>query len=271
MQESTISRRIRDLEDEIGVALFVRNHGGVRLTQAGQRFLVRARRALVQIGHATTDAATIGRGEMGTVRIGIFSSLASGFLADLLRGFAAKNPTVRTELIEGAPSAHISAVQRHHLDIAFLTGTPAAEGCDVAHLWDERVFVVLPGNDALARKREIGWDDLRHRQFIVSEADPGPEIHDYLMKHLTELGRHPMIERHGVGRDNLMNLVAFGHGLTLTSQATIAARFPGIVYRRLRQEVLPFSAIWSPQNDNPPLRRLLSLAKAMAGQGRSER
>jgi DNA-binding transcriptional LysR family regulator len=75
-----------------------------------------------QIGHAAIDAVSFGRGETGTVRIGIFSSLASGFLSDLLRAYVAANPTVRADLIEGCPSAHMAAIQRHHLDVAFLTG-----------------------------------------------------------------------------------------------------------------------------------------------------
>ncbi|WP_448116994.1 LysR substrate-binding domain-containing protein [Mesorhizobium amorphae] len=264
VQEFAISRRIRDLEDEIGAALFVRHHGGVHLTQAGERFVIRARRALNQIGHAAIDAGSFGRGETGVVRIGIFSSLASGFLSDLLRAYVGANPEVRPDLIEGAPTDHIASVQRHRLDIAFLTGQPIADGCDLAHLWNERVYVALPSDHELARKREIAWGNLRDRHFIVSETDPGPEIHDYLVKHLADLGHHPSVERHGVGRDNLMHLVAIRQSLTLTSEATTAARFPGVVYRPLSEEILPFCAIWSPQNDNPALRRLLSLARTMS-------
>ncbi|RVO59196.1 LysR family transcriptional regulator [Sinorhizobium meliloti] len=264
IQESAISRRIRDLEDEIGAALFIRHHGGVHLTHAGERFLVRARRALNQIGHAAIDAGSCGRGEAGVVRIGIFSSLASGFLSDLLRTYVGANPGVRPDLIEGGPAGHIISVQRHHLDIAFLTGQPVADGCDVAHLWDERVYVALPSDHELASRAEILWADLADRHFIISETDPGPEIHDYLIKHLADLGRHPSVERHRVGRDNLMHLVAMGQGLTLTSEATTATGFPGVVYRTLSEEILPFCAIWSPQNDNPAMRRLLSLARTMS-------
>ncbi|MDI4654990.1 LysR family transcriptional regulator [Xanthobacter autotrophicus] len=268
IHESAVSRRIRDLEDEIGASLFIRHHGGVCLTYAGQRFVSRARKAINLIGYAKKDAGVIGRGEDGVVRIGLFSSLASGFLTELLRAYMAANPGVRPDLVEDGPSEHIAAVQRHQTDVAFLTGEPIADGCDRTHLWNERVYVTLPSDHELAPSDEISWADLRDRHFIVSEADPGPEIHDYLVKHLADLGHHPSVERHGVGRDNLMHLVAIGRGLTLTSEATTAACFPGVVYRPLAGEILPFSAIWSPQNDNPALRRLLSLARVMSKRGK---
>lgn len=155
IQESAVSRRIRDLEDEIGASLFIRHHSGVQLTQAGQRFLTGARKALSQIGHAAVDAAAFGRGETGMVRIGIFTSLASGFLADLLRTYVSTNPSIRPDLVEGGPSAHIAAVQRHDIDVAFLTGKPIAEGCDMTHLWNERVLVALPSDHVLTSRPEV--------------------------------------------------------------------------------------------------------------------
>lgn len=264
VHESAISRRVRDLEDEIGAALFVRHHGGVQLTHAGNQFLVRARKALRHIGHAAMDAGSHGRGEAGAVRIGIFSSLASGFLADLLRSFIAAHPAIRPDLVEGGPSTHINAIQRLELDVAFLTGEPSAEGCDVAQLWTERVYVAVPLGDELSKMAVISWAALYERHFIISDTDPGPEIHDYLIKHLADLGRHPSIESHRVGRDNLMHLVALGRGLTLTSEATIATRFPGVVYRPLSDDLLTFCAVWSQRNDNTALRRLLSLAKSLS-------
>lgn len=263
IQGSAISRRIRDLEDELGVALFNRHNGGVHLTHAGRRFVVRARRAITEIDHAAMDARAFGRGQTGIVRIGIFSSLASGFLADLIRAYLVEHPKVRPDFVEGGPIEHVAAIQRYQMDIAFLTGEPIAEDCDWEHLWDERVYVALPEAHALAAKAEIVWTDLRDKNFIVSEFDPGPEIYDFLVKHLAELGRHPSVERHGVGRDNLMHLVAMGGGLTLTSEATTATPFPNVVYRPVTGEALPFCAVWSPHNDNPALRRLLSCARMM--------
>lgn len=259
-----VSRRIRDLEDDIGAALFIRAHCGVRLTVAGERFIRRARRALNQLTHATLDAGTVGRGQAGIVRIGLMSSMASGFIAKLLDAFGTDHAEVRIDYIEGDASEHVPAIQQHRLDIAFLTGTPSAEGCDVSHLWNERVYVVMSTRHELAGREEISWSDLRNQEFTVSEAQSGSEIRDYLVKHLAELGHSPPIQRHAVYRDTLMQIVASGKCLTLTSEATIATQFPGIVYRPLAEEILPFCAVWSPRNDNPAFRRLLSLAKVIS-------
>ncbi|WP_118137611.1 LysR family transcriptional regulator [Oceanicella sp. SM1341] len=264
MQESAVSRRLRDLEDMLGASLFQRRTTGVLLTVAGQRFLVRARTALKSVHQGANEVAGIGRSEEGQIKIGIFSSLASGFLHELLNSYDRAHAGVSIDLINGNPAEHVAAVRQLRLDVAFITGTAAWRGCDTMHLWSERVFLVLPLQHTLAQLDEIEWTDVSGERFIISDSAPGPEIHDFLMQRLAELGRHPEIEAQSVGRDNLMTLVAIGRGLTLTSEATTAAQFPGVVYRPIQGEVLPFSAVWSPHNDNPASRRLISMARQMA-------
>lgn len=264
--ESSISRRIRDLEDELGASLFVRYAGGVRLTVAGQEFLRNARHALRQIDIGMTKVAAVGRAEQGLVKVGIFSSLASGFLFDLLRAFGALHPKVQVDIIDGNPPEHVAAVRQLFLDVAFITGTAAWDGCEAEQMWCEKVFVVLPDDHALTDKPELQWADLASERFIVSDVAPGQEIHDYLVAHLAGLGRRLDIQSQQVGRDNILSLVALGRGLTLPSEATTAAQFPGITYRELTGEILPFSMVWSAQNDNPACRRLLSLARTASRQ-----
>lgn len=72
------------------------------------------------------------------------------------------------------------------------------------------------------------------------------------------------LPRAQVDRHNLLSLVGIGSGLTLTSEATIATRLPDVCYRPIKDEVPPFSAVWSPKNDNPALSRILSLARRMS-------
>ena len=247
INESSVSRQIRDLEDELGASLFIRHSGGVRLTVAGQEFLRSARHALRQIDIGVTKVAAVGRADQGLLKVGIFSSLASGFLFDLLRKFGRHHPTVQIDLMDGNPAEHVAAVRKLDLDIAFITGTARWDGCETEHLWCERVFVVLPTDHPLAAKAQLGWPDLTGERFIVSDVAPGQEIHDYLVAHLAGLGHHPDIHSQHVGRDNILSLVALGRGLTLTSEATTGAQFPGIIYREIADEILPFSMVWSAQ------------------------
>src|SRR5947207_6682863 len=74
VRQSAVSRRVRELEDELGVSIFERHHAGVRVTNAGIRFLQEAREALLQFDHAVETAAAAGSGTVGRLSIGRLSS-----------------------------------------------------------------------------------------------------------------------------------------------------------------------------------------------------
>lgn len=268
VQESSISRRIRDLEDHLGASLFQRHNGGVLLTLAGQCFLHQARTAMQHLGEGAKEVGAIGRSENGYIRVGL-SSLASDFLCGLLQTYDAERKGVCIDFIDGRPGDHIAAVRLHRLDIAFVAGTAKHAGCETIHLWSEQVFAVLPIRHPLAGCPSLTWTDLVGETFIVGEQAPEREVHDFLIENLHDGGRHPEVHRHNIGRDNLLSLVAIGRGLALTSEATTSTSFPSVVYRPIEGKSLPFSAVWSPKNDNPALRRLLSMARARSRTMRS--
>lgn len=153
----------------------------------------RARQILRNVDDGAEDIAAIGRSESGFVRIGIFSSIASGFLAELLRAYHRAHPRVQVELIDGNPSEHVAAIRQFSLDVAFLTGTRLWSDCDTSYFWSERVFAVLPEDHSLAARDEVDWTDLVDETFIVNDVAPGREIHDYLVQRLAGLGQHPRL------------------------------------------------------------------------------
>lgn len=264
IRESTISRAIRDLEDALGASLFQRHAGGICLTFAGTRFLRRTRLALRQISDGIKEVAAVGRCDTGHIKIGMFSSLSSGFLSELLRAFHQDHADVQIDLIHGNPAEHVAAIRRLDIDIAFITGTREWSDCETEVLWSERVFAVLPEKHHLSCMGALRWSDLADEKFIVSEKAPGPEIWDYLIQRLADFGYHPEIHPQQVDRHNILALVAGELGVTLTSEATTATLTPGIAYRPIVDESLPFSAVWSSRNDNPALRRLLSMARTLS-------
>ena len=266
VRQSAVSRRIRSLEDTLGVSLFERHHGGVRVTDAGARFFDRARHVLVQLDHAVKTAEAAGRGENGYLRIGILSSMAGGFLRALIRTFRDRHPDVVLQISEIPSREHTALIRKRQLDVAFVMGAPTVPSCEVLPLWTERLFVILPRGHALCSRKEVEWEALRDERCILRQSDPGPAFQDYVINRLADLGHRPNVQRFDVGREASMHLVALGMGVSLTSEATIANSFPEVEFRPLagNTDVVSFSGIWSPKNDNPALRRFLSLARVLA-------
>jgi len=264
--QSAVSRRVRALEDVLGVSLFERHRSGVRITCAGARFFEHARDALRQLDDAVKTAGAAGRGVIGRLDIGILSSMAAGFLREVIRAYHARHADVAMNILEGASPEQVALVRKSQLDVAFILGAPDLPDCDVTQLWTEHIFVALPQGHILCESDEITWDSLRHEDVILCQSELGRAIHDQLIKRFAQLGYSPRVRRLDVGRETLMHLVALGLGVSFTSEATVATQFPEVVFRPVAGDAatIPFSAVSLPNNDNPAFRRFLSLARVMA-------
>ena len=144
VRQSAVSRRVRELEDELGVSLFERHHAGVRITNAGVRFLQEARAALLQLDQAVKTATAAGSGTIGRISIGILSSIGTGYLRDLIEVYRSRHPEVGIQVLESASADNVAAVRKRQLDVAFIMDATDASGCETLPLWTERIFVVLP-------------------------------------------------------------------------------------------------------------------------------
>jgi hypothetical protein len=98
----------------------------------------------------------------------------------------------------------------------------------------------------------------------VTAGAGGPEIEDYIVRQLSGPGFRPAIAVHQVGRENLLNLVARGFGITLTTASTLGTTYPGVAFRPIESDAnyVDSSAVWLASNQNPALRRLLELTQS---------
>jgi DNA-binding transcriptional LysR family regulator len=270
IRQSSLSRRVRTLEDELGVSIFERHRRGVTVTDAGARFLRQAQDALVHLDQATKIAGAAGQGAAGQLSVGIRSSIATGFLRELIQMYSARHHDVAIRFVEGASTEQISLIRKRQLDVAFVADTSEAADCDVAPLWCERLFVALPDNHPLGDLKTVEWQALRKEHFIFRQSKWGSALCERVIKHLSDRGHTPKVQKVDVGRETVMHLVAMGRGVSLTSEATIVTSFPGVAFRPISggDTTLQFSAVWWPGNDNPALRRLLSLARVLAREKR---
>jgi DNA-binding transcriptional LysR family regulator len=268
-----VSRRVRAIEDALGVSLFERTNRGLKMTDPGARFIREIREILRSLELASRAAAEAGEGETGRLRIGIQPSIGAGFLRELIRTYAARHPAVMIEPREGVPPGdHVALVRQKELDVAFVVDSTEAAGCDITALWNERLFVALPNGHVLAKGTLVDWRELRHEHFIMREANSEAALCERVVQHLADAGHSPAIEKLDVGQETIMHLVGIRQGVSITTESTLATRYPDVIFRPIGggDEVIGFKAVWLAGNDNPALRRFLSLAKSRAKQNRRE-
>ena len=142
--QSSVSARIKALEETLGILLFERRHRGVRLTEAGRRFVAEVATGIDHLDHAIRTAGAISSGATGQLAIGLISSIAGGFLADLRASFRAEHPDVEQIVTEGPSAQTVALVRDGKLDVALVLDPVDAPDCHSRLLWSEPYLIALP-------------------------------------------------------------------------------------------------------------------------------
>src|ERR1700730_15337419 len=183
--QSVLSRKVRTLEANLGVESFVRHQAGVRLTTAGARFFEGMREVIYQAENSARNARAAERGVAGRLKIGFLSSIAGGFLRQLLQRHLLEHPNVTIQVFESSPTEHLAQVRSGRLDVAFIIDPTDISDCEALQLWNERLYVVLPSSHSLSRRKQVPWSALRSEQFILREAERGPILCGRVLENLS--------------------------------------------------------------------------------------
>lgn len=117
--QPALTRAIAELEASLGVKLFERLPRGVRATPDGERFLVRARKLIVDMDDLIADTRTDGRGIQGRLRIGAAPAANLVPAQPSVAQLAQENPTLNIETIEGSAQTLCPRLLRGELDLVF--------------------------------------------------------------------------------------------------------------------------------------------------------
>nr|WP_313533810.1 LysR family transcriptional regulator [Brucella anthropi] len=266
VRQPIVSKRIKEVEDELGVPLFDRSSSGARLTPTGEEFIVGARRIVEDVQRLTERARASGAGKLGRVVVGFYKSLSSGRLRLALHEFRQSHPAIEVEPIEASYLELRAGVLAGAIDAAVILGdTGRFNVLNSVTLWSEELLVALPENHPLAEMPVIYWPELKGERFLISYHDPGPDIRNILLRHLAAPSDHPEIVTRRLSLESILSEVGSGQGISLQCDSVSSMAGLGVVYRPVHDGSgstrLGYVACWRPDNTNPVLKTFLDALK----------
>lgn len=168
-----VTMQVKDLEAQIGLALFERSGRQVSLTTPGEYMLVYARKLLATLKDAEDAAARLKQVEAGTLAIGMVST-AKYFVPRLLADFRSEHANVEIRLAEGNREKLVRMLQANEVDIAVM-GRPPREVATRAEPFaaHPHVFVAAADHPLVGRAGHLSIETLRPLSFIVREEGSG--------------------------------------------------------------------------------------------------
>ncbi|MDE2150591.1 MAG: LysR family transcriptional regulator [Gammaproteobacteria bacterium] len=236
ISQPPLSQQIRDLERELGVPLFERGRGGVRLTSAGRLFDRQARAMLAQAERAVAEARRVGRGQAGRLEIGFTGSLPfTDVFARGLQRFRQRYAGVELHLQEMGSVEQIEALAASRLDLGLLRidSRHLPVGLAGEALSEEPLMAALPRVHPLARRTAVSLRHLADEPWLAF----APSVPGGLPTQIEQLTRAagfaPNIVQRVHEMPTMIGLVAAGVGIALVAASMRRIRLPGVVFRPL--------------------------------------
>ncbi|MFJ3147176.1 LysR family transcriptional regulator [Streptomyces halstedii] len=223
--QSTLSRAMVRLEQDLGVSLFARRGRTVSLTPAARTFLGSAERALAEVEKAADSVRADADPTAGKVAFGFLHTMGSETVPSLIRAFRADHPRVRFQLVQNYGEAMIERLRAGGLDLCLTSPVPDAPDLVARRLDEQRLRLVVPEDHRLAGRRRVRLAEAADETFVTLE--PGYGLRRITDDLCTEAGFTPRVAFEGEEAETLRGLVAAGLGVALLPPPAVAR--PGVV------------------------------------------
>lgn len=267
--QPSLSRQIRDLEDQVGVELFSRSARGVELTAAGKAFLDHARLALAQVDAAAEAARRAALPARKVFALGFLTGQEMTWLPRAMNVLREELPNVDVTVSSYYSPDVADALARGKLDLGFLRAEP---GFDLEYrvVNRERLVVLMPSDHRLAAKAAIRPQDIAGEPFVMA-SNKARVLHEVIVGYL-RAHRVEVSTEHDV--DNLamaMSLVASTRGLALMPEYANNLLPWSVVSRPLEGEAPTVDLVvgYHRANTSPTLQLFLSRLDELASEPQS--
>jgi DNA-binding transcriptional LysR family regulator len=179
ISQPPLSQQIRQLEEELGVQLFVRTKREVRLTEAGKRVVNEAHLVLAKVDQFSKLAAQAGEGEIGYLSVGVPSGV-NEILVETLRRLAVRYPGVRIELQFMTTGAQVEALREGQISVGFLNLPLQEPTLEFETIKREPLWLALPKGHPLTRYQRVPLSAMESQRTIFFSRRVTPGLHDLI-------------------------------------------------------------------------------------------
>lgn len=262
--QPALSRSIRDLENQLGFALFERSTRRVALTPAGEVLYRESADAMQRLTRATIHAERVAQGLSGTVSVGYSTFAATGPMSDIIIEFRKHHPQAQVGLRLLASSEQAAAFDEGTLDLGFImanVATPPLRGIPISR---ERLVAVVPASHPWAEKRKITLETLCTSPLVIGTARRWRGFRALINGLIAERGLSLTIAEEADDVPVLLQLVRSGFGCTILDASFIPTLPPGIVPLEITDSTatLDISLVWRPDHLSPLAARFIDVANA---------
>ncbi|MGV8399228.1 LysR family transcriptional regulator [Pseudomonas aeruginosa] len=240
IHQSALSRAIKELEDELGVALFVRGKGRIRLTWSGEVFRQDAQRILSFLTSVRSRAKAAEHGFRGYLRIALTDGLAQARMTELLARCRSEEPLTEVRVLEMTVSEMNQALKFDQIDAGFTVHAGhETEGQIREAVWTDRLVFAVPAQHPLVMRDKVPLNEAIQHPMIMCHPERCEGGYE-LLNRVFRCARlpAPIVSAYVSGHELLMMFVAAGYGIgmALESQAAVYSH-PNVVVREIRDEV----------------------------------
>jgi len=257
--QPSLSRQIRDLEDEVGARLLTRRARGIELTPAGRAFLDHARLVLSQVEAATETARRVAHPTRPCFTMGFLTGHELKWMPEALRILRDELPNIDVMISSQYSPLLADGLSKGKLDAAFLRRERGVAGLAFRLLVKEPLVVILPADHRLAALKSISPRDLLGETF-VTVSDTAPVLRIVIDNYLKRSGIK-IKPTHEV--DNLamaMSLIASTGGVGLLPAYALNFLLSSVTSRPLKGDTPSIELVlgYKKSNQSPILKLLLS-------------
>jgi LysR family hydrogen peroxide-inducible transcriptional activator len=213
VSQPTLSTQIAKLEDELGVSLVERAPRQIMLTPIGEDIAHRAKHVLRDIEHIKDAARRSKDPETGTIKLGIFPTLAPYLLPHVIPVICQRYPELRLQLAEEKTEDILNMLDQGRLDAGLLALPIDDHGMEMEILFEEPFVTAMPASHPLTDKKVICLKDLEGEELLLLEE--GHCLRQHALAVCALAGAHERVDFHATSMETLRQMVAANAGVTL--------------------------------------------------------